>query len=297
MKPEADMKKIAKEEKDPGAVEEKISPVRMITFLIVSVLWVIPIVITFYNSFKQSGKVSSDIFSLPTGDSFVFFENYGKALTFGNYPFFLSFVYSLFISVVSTALILLCCSMAAWYIVRVGSLFSKIFYILCLLSLAVPFQMVMFSLSSNASRFGLDTPLTIPLVYLGYGAGMAVFMFAGFIKSLPYEIEEAAMIDGCGPVRMFFLVVFPMLRPVIISVGILELMWIWNDYLLPYLVLDLTKYRTIPIHVQYLKGSYGSVDMGASLAVIVMSLVPMMIVYILCQKHIVKGIAAGAVKG
>ena len=297
MKPEADMKKIAKEEKDPGAVEEKISPVRMITFLIVSVLWVIPIVITFYNSFKQSGKVSSDIFSLPSGDSFVFFENYGKALTFGNYPFFLSFVYSLFISVVSTALILLCCSMAAWYIVRVGSLFSKIFYILCLLSLAVPFQMVMFSLSSNASRFGLDTPLTIPLVYLGYGAGMAVFMFAGFIKSLPYEIEEAAMIDGCGPVRMFFLVVFPMLRPVIISVGILELMWIWNDYLLPYLVLDLTKYRTIPIHVQYLKGSYGSVDMGASLAVIVMSLVPMMIVYILCQKHIVKGIAAGAVKG
>ncbi len=297
MKTKTKINTIPKEKKDIDITEVKVSKARILSFSLISLLWIMPIMITVYNSFKQSSKVSSDIFSLPVGDSFVFLENYGKALTFGNYPFFLSFAYTLFISIVSTALILLCCSMAAWYIVRVGSLFSKIFYGMCLFSLAVPFQMVMFTVSSNSSRFGLDTPFTIPLVYLGYGAGMAIFMFAGFIKSLPYEIEEAAMIDGCGPIRMFFLVVFPMLRPVTISVGILELMWIWNDYLLPYLVLDLTKYRTIPIHVQYLKGSYGSVDMGASLAVIVMSLVPMMIVYILCQKHIVKGIAAGAVKG
>lgn len=297
MKSKADTNIVSSEKKMPDVTYVKVSAVKILAFSFISLLWVVPIVITFYNSFKQSGKVSSDIFSLPFGDSFVFFENYGKALTFGNYPIFLSFAYSLFISIVSTALILLCCSMAAWYIVRVGSVFSKAFYGICLFSLAVPFQMVMFTLSSNASRFGLDTPFTIPLVYLGYGTGMAVFMFAGFIKGLPLEIEEAAMIDGCGPIRMFFLVVFPMLRPVTISVGILELMWIWNDYLLPYLVLDLTRYRTIPIHVQYLKGSYGSVDMGASLAVIMMSLVPVMIVYILCQKHIVKGIAAGAVKG
>jgi raffinose/stachyose/melibiose transport system permease protein len=297
MKAETNINNTVREKEDNVAAEVKVSPARILSFSFISVLWVMPVVISIYNSFKQSGKVSSDIFSLPSGESFVFLENYGKALTFGNYPFFLSFIYTLFISVVSTALILLCCSMAAWYIVRVGSLFSKVFYGMCLFSLAVPFQMVMFTLSSNASRFGLDTPFTIPLVYLGYGAGMAIFMFVGFIKSLPYEIEEAAMIDGCGPIKMYFLVVFPMLRPVTISVGILELMWIWNDYLLPYLVLDLTKYRTIPIHVQYLKGSYGSVDMGASLAVIVMSLVPMMIVYILCQKHIIKGIAAGAVKG
>ncbi len=270
---------------------------RTIVFIFVALLWIVPIVIALLNSFKQSGEVSTNVFSLPLGDSFAGFENYTKALTFGNYPFAKSFGYSVFISIVSTALILICCSTAAWYIVRVGSFFSKVFYGACLLSLAVPFQMVMFTLSSNASRFGLDTPYTIPFVYLGYGAGMAVFMFTGFIRSLPYEIEEAAVIDGCGPVRMFFTVVFPMLRPVTISVGILELMWIWNDYLLPYLVLDITKYRTIPIHVQYLKGSYGTVDLGASLAVIVMSLIPMVVTYILSQKYIVKGIASGAVKG
>lgn len=270
---------------------------RIITFIVVSLIWIVPMIIAVMNSFKNSGEVSANLFTLPFGKSFAGLDNYKKALTFGNYPFMKSFGYSVFISVVSTALILLCCSMAAWYIVRVGSIFSKILYGICLFSLAVPFQMVMFTLASDASRLGMDTPYTIPFVYLGYGAGMAIFMFAGFIRGLPYEIEEAALIDGCGPIRMFFMVVFPMLQPVTISVGILELMWIWNDYLLPYLVLDITKYRTVPIHVQYLKGSYGSVDMGASLAVIVMSLIPMVVVYILCQKYIVKGIAAGAVKG
>ncbi|MBQ4225100.1 MAG: carbohydrate ABC transporter permease [Oscillospiraceae bacterium] len=266
-------------------------------FSVFSLIWIIPVVIALLNSFKSNDAISRSIFSLPGADSFVLFDNYRTALTFGNYPFLRSFGYSVLISSVSTALIIVCCSMAAWYIVRVASVFSKIYYYLCLFSLAVPFQMLMFTLSSTAYRLGLDKPWTIPAVYLGYGAGMAVFMFTGFVRGLPYDIEEAAIIDGCGPVRTFFSVVFPMMSPIAISVGILQLMWIWNDYLLPYLVLDITEYRTIPIHIQYLKGSYGSVDLGASLAVIVMSLIPIMVIYILCQKYIVKGIAAGAVKG
>lgn len=270
---------------------------RTIVFAILSFIWIIPIIIVLINSFKTNDMINRGIFSLPAQDGFSAGENYKNALTFGNYPFLKSFGYSVLISSVSTALIIICCSMAAWYIIRVNSIFSKIFYYLCLFSLAVPFQMVMFTLSSTAYKLGLDKPWTIPAVYLGYGAGMSIFMFSGFIRGLPYEIEEAAVIDGCGPVRTFFCVVFPMMSPIAISVGILQLMWIWNDYLLPYLVLDITEYRTIPIHVQYLKGSYGSVDLGASLAVIIMSLIPIMIIYIFCQKYIVKGIAAGAVKG
>ena len=270
---------------------------RKIVFILFSLLWVMPIVLSVLNSFKKSGAINTEIFSIPTGDSLAGLENYKTALTFGNYPFGQAFLYSVLISVVSTLLIIICCSMAAWYIVRVDNWFTKLFYGLCLFSLAVPFQMVMFPLSSDASMFGMDTPFTIPFVYLGYGAGMAIFLFTGFIRSLPYEVEEASVIDGCNTIQRYFKVVFPMLLPVTISVGILEFMWIWNDYLLPYLVLDMTKYRTIPIQVQYLKGSYGSVDLGASLAVIVMSLVPILIIYMLCQKYIVKGIAAGAVKG
>ena len=212
----------------------------------------------------------------------------------------------------STALILLCTSMAAWYISRVGSLVSKIVYYLCVFSMVVPFQMVMFTLSRTAeqvklpyfsltsmafAKIGLNTPWTIPIVYLGFGAGLAVFMFSGFVKTIPLEIEEAAAIDGCGPVRTFFLVVLPMLKPTFISVGVLEIMWVWNDFLLPYLVLDLNKYRTIPIVIQYLKGSYGQVDMGATMALILLSIVPVIIFYLCCQKHIIKGVAAGAVKG
>ena len=177
------------------------------------------------------------------------------------------------------------------------STIANIFYYLCLFSMIVPFQMVMFTLTFTADTLKLNTPWTIPIVYLGFGAGLAIFMFTGFIKSLPLEIEEAAAIDGCGPVRTFFSVVLPMLKPTLISVGILELMWVWNDYLLPYLVLDRTKYMTIPILVQYLKGSYGTVDLGATMAVIMLSILPIIIVYLFCQKYIIKGVAAGAVKG
>ena len=194
-------------------------------------------------------------------------------------------------------MILICTSMAAWYIARVDSMVCKIVYYLFVFSMVVPFQMVMFTLSNTADSLGLNTPWTIPVIYLGFGAGMAVFMFTGFIKGLPLEIEEAAAIDGCGPIRTFFIVIIPMLKPTLISVGILEIMWIWNDYLLPYLVLDLDQYRTIPIHIQYLQGSYGSVDLGAIMALIILSIIPVIFFYLTCQKHIIKGVAAGAVKG
>ena len=187
--------------------------------------------------------------------------------------------------------------MAAWYIARVDSIVCMIVYYLFVFSMVVPFQMVMFTLSNTADSLGLNTPWTIPVIYLGFGAGMAVFMFTGFIKGLPLEIEEAAAIDGCGPIRTFFIVIVPMLKPTLISVGILEIMWIWNDYLLPYLVLDLDRYRTIPIHIQYLQGSYGSVDLGAIMALIILSIIPVILFYLTCQKHIIKGVAAGAVKG
>ena len=266
-------------------------------FVVLCLVWLIPIFEVLINSFKANAYVNLDPFALPSSESFVGFANYIKGMTFGNYPFLKSVSYSLFITVVSVALILLFCSMSAWYIGRVNSLGSRIFYYLCLFSMIVPFQMVMFTLTFTADKLKLNTPFTIPIVYLGFGAGLAIFMFLGFVKGLPKEIEEAAAIDGCGPLRTFFLVVLPMLKPTMISVGILELMWVWNDYLLPYLVLDRTKYMTIPIHVQYLKGSYGSVDLGATMAVIMLSIIPIILVYIFCQKHIIKGVAAGAVKG
>ena len=266
-------------------------------FVVLCLVWLIPIFEVLINSFKANAYVNLDPFALPSSESFVGFTNYIKGMTFGNYPFLKSVSYSLFITVVSVALILLFCSMSAWYIARVNSLGSRIFYYLCLFSMIVPFQMVMFTLTFTADKLKLNTPFTSPIVYLGFGAGLAIFMFLGFVKGLPKEIEEAAAIDGCGPLRTFFLVVLPMLKPTMISVGILELMWVWNDYLLPYLVLDRTKYMTIPIHVQYLKGSYGSVDLGATMAVIMLSIIPIILVYIFCQKHIIKGVAAGAVKG
>ena len=266
-------------------------------FVVLCLAWLIPIFAVLINSFKANAYVNLDPFALPSSESFVGFTNYIKGMTFGNYPFLKSVSYSLFITVVSVALILLFCSMSAWYIARVNSLGSRIFYYLCLFSMIVPFQMVMFTLTFTADKLKLNTPFTIPIVYLGFGAGLAIFMFLGFVKGLPKEIEEAAAIDGCGPLRTFFLVVLPMLKPTMISVGILELMWVWNDYLLPYLVLDRTKFMTIPIHVQYLKGSYGSVDLGATMAVIMLSIIPIILVYIFCQKHIIKGVAAGAVKG
>ena len=266
-------------------------------FAALCLVWVIPVFEVLINSFKGNTFVSLEPFAMPNAESFAGFDNYVKGMTFGNYPFMKSVLYSLFITVVSVALILLFCSMAAWYIARVKSVFAKVFYYLCLFSMIVPFQMVMFTLTFTADKLNLNTPYTIPIIYLGFGAGLAIFMFIGFIKSLPIEIEEAAAIDGCGPVKTFFRVVLPMLKPTLISVGILELMWVWNDYLLPYLVLDRTKYMTIPIHVQYLKGSYGAVDLGATMAVIMLSIIPIIIVYLFCQKHIIKGVAAGAVKG
>ncbi|MDO4312707.1 MAG: carbohydrate ABC transporter permease [Eubacteriales bacterium] len=266
-------------------------------FSIFSIIYLIPIFEVLINSFKANAYVNTETFALPNSESFVGWANYMKGMTFGNYPFMKSVFFSLFITVVSTALILLCTSMAAWYIVRVNSLFSKIMYYLCVFSMIIPFQMVMFTLSSTADRLRLNTPWTIPIVYLGFGAGLAVFMFTGFIKGIPLEIEEAAAIDGCGALTTYFKVVFPMLKSILISVGVLEVMWIWNDYLLPYLVLDRTEYMTIPIHVQYLKGSYGTVDLGATMAIIMISIIPVIIVYLFCQKHIMKGVAAGAVKG
>ena len=266
-------------------------------FVVLCLIWVMPIFEVVINSFKQNTFVSLEPFALPNEESFAGFANYIKGMTFGNYPFLKSVGYSLFITVTSVLLILLFCSMSAWYIARVDNRFSRFFYYLCLFSMIVPFQMVMFTLTFTADKLDLNTPYTIPVVYLGFGAGLAIFMFVGFIKGLPLEIEEAAAIDGCGPLRTFFCVVLPMLKPTMISVGILELMWVWNDYLLPYLVLDRTKYMTIPIHVQYLKGSYGAVDLGATMAVIMLSIIPIIIVYLFCQKHIIKGVAAGAVKG
>ena len=273
------------------------SKILTLVFIALSLFWVFPIYEVVINSLKTNDSIKLDPFSLPAVENFAGFANYIKGMTFGNYPFLKSVGYSLFITVVSVFLILLCCSMSAWYIARVQSKGAKLFYYLCLFSMIVPFQMVMFTLTSTADSLHLDTPWTIPIVYLGFGAGLAIFMFVGFVKGLPLEIEEAASIDGCGPVRTFFLVVLPMLKPTLISVGILELMWVWNDYLLPYLVLDITDYRTIPIHVQYLKGSYGTIDLGATMAIIMMAVMPIIIVYLLCEKHIIKGVAAGAVKG
>ena len=276
---------------------ERSKTVMTVAFAVICVIYVLPILIVLMNSFKTNAAVNTETFALPNSDTFVGFQNYVKGMTFGNYPFVKAVFYSLFITLVSSALILLCTSMAAWYVSRVGSLVSKIVYYLCVFSMVVPFQMVMFPLSRTANKLHLDTPWTIPIVYLGFGAGLAVFMFSGFVKSIPLEIEEAAVIDGCGPLRTFFLVVLPMMKPTFISVGVLEIMWVWNDFLLPYLVLDRTKYMTIPIVIQHLKGSYGQVDMGATMALILLSILPVIIFYLLCQKHIIKGVAAGAVKG
>ena len=264
---------------------------------VICVIYVLPVLTVVINSFKLNTYVKTDTFALPNAESFAGWANFIKGLTFGNYPFLKSAGYSLFITIVSTALILLCTSMAAWYIARVDSKFCRMVYYLCVFSMVVPFQMVMFTLSKTADTLKLNTPWTIPIIYLGFGAGLAIFMFVGFVKSIPLEIEEAAAIDGCGPLRTYFSVVLPMLRPTMISVGILEIMWVWNDYLLPYLVLDRTKYMTIPIHIQYLKGSYGTVDLGATMALILLSIIPVIVFYLLCQKYIIKGVAAGAVKG
>ena len=268
-----------------------------IVMTVISIIYVLPVVSVLVNSFKLNTFVKTDTFAFPNAESFAGFENFIKGMTFGNYPFYKSVLYSVVITLASTALILLFCSMAAWFIARRNSLICKIVYFLCVFSMVVPFQMVMYPLSKTADKLHLNTPWTIPVIYLGFGAGLAIFMFVGFVKSIPLSIEEAATMDGCGPVRTFFQVILPMLSPTLISVGILEIMWVWNDYLLPYLVLDINDFRTIPIHIQYLKGSYGTVDLGATMALILLSIIPVIIFYLSCQKHIIKGVAAGAVKG
>lgn len=268
-----------------------------VLFAVIAILYVMPIVIVLINSFKSNTGINTQTFTLPNAETFMGFDNYIKGVTFGNYNFWKCVEYSFTITILSTALIILCTSMAAWYISRVNSRFCKLMYYVCVFSMVVPFQMVMFTLAKTADTLKLNTPWTIPVIYLGFGAGLAVFMFCGFMRSVPVEIEEAAMIDGCNPLQTFFRIVFPILKPTLISVGILETMWVWNDYLLPYLVLDRKKYMTIPILIQYFQGSFGRIEMGPMMACIIMTVLPVIIVYLACQKHIIKGVVAGAVKG
>jgi len=273
------------------------SMVLTIFFVVFSIAWLYPVVLVLINSFRTNGAINTDVFGMPTAETFMGLKNYINGATVGNYPFLSAVLYSVIITVLSTFLILLFTAMTAWYIARVDSPFARFFYMLCVFSMIVPFQMVMYPLVSITDTTRLNTPWTIPVVYLGFGAGLAIFMFVGFIKGLPLEVEEAAAIDGCGPVRTYFSVVLPMLKPTMISVGILELMWVWNDYLLPYLVLDRTSYATIPIYIQMLQGDRGHVDLGATMAIILLAILPVIIAYMFCQKHIIKGVAAGAVKG
>ncbi len=268
-----------------------------VVLAILSIAWVYPIVMILFNSLKKENAISTDsAFELPLGDAWAGLENFQDAIL--NQGFLTALWYSIVITLSSVVLILVCCSMCAWFITRVKAWYAKALYFLFVFSMVVPFQMVMFTLSSTANKLHLDNPYTICIIYLGFGAGLAVFMFCGFMKSVPIEVEEAAMIDGCGPVRTFFCVVLPILKPTLISVGILETMWLWNDYLLPYLVMDRTKgYMTIPILIQYFRGSYGRVEMGPMMASIMLNIIPIIIVYLVCQKHIIKGVAAGAVKG
>ena len=277
------------------AKKKWLSRIGMIAFSIIGILYISPILIVLFNSFKQKNFISLEPFKLPTKETWFGIGNYLSAIN--EYGFLEAVGWTVFITVASVLAILICTSMCAWYITRVKGKFSKFLYTVCVFSMVVPFQMVMFTLALVSDRLGLNTPWGIVIIYLGFGAGLAVFMFCGFVKSIPLEIEEAAMMDGCSPLRTFFKIVLPIMKPTYISVGILQTMWIWNDYLLPYLVLDRKYYRTIPIHIQYLKGSYGTVDLGATMAIIMLSIIPIIVVYLFCQKHIIKGVAAGAVKG
>lgn len=278
-------------------------------FSVLGIAWILPIVVVVLNSFKRKAFIFRNPFGISAASIFDGFDrwkqgigrvmcgtlNYTNGLKQTN--FWSCFGYSLFITVGAVAAILLCCSMCAWYITRVKTKVTKTIYLLCLFSMIVPFQMVMFTLSKFANILHLSNPLGIIVVYLGFGAGLAVFMFSGFIRSVSIEIEEASTIDGCSPIQTFFLVVFPILKPTTVTIAILEAMWVWNDYLMPSLVLNVNKYRTIPIAVQYLKQSHGQLDWGAMMAVLVLAIVPIVIFYIACQKYIIEGVVAGAVKG
>ena len=263
---------------------------------LLSLLWIYPIVLILLNSLKVEGSfTTSTVFKLPTAETFVGLKNYIYGIA--EMDFLSSLWYSFIITISSVALILLCCSMCAWYITRVQGVLSKGMYYLCVFSMIVPFQMVMFTLAKTADTLKLNNPYNICIIYLGFGAGLAVFMFTGFVKSMPIAIEEAAMIDGCNPLQIFFKVVCPILKPTMISTAILETMWVWNDYLLPTLVLDIKQYRTIPMAIQYFRGSYGKVEMAPMMACIMITVIPVIVLYLACQKYIIDGVVAGAVKG
>lgn len=265
-----------------------------IVLFFLALLFLAPIFLIAINSFKGKLYISEDLFSLPNAQTFVGFENYIRGIE--TVDFWQAFAYSIFITVFSVGTIVLLTSMTAWFIVRVKNKFTTSLYYLFVFSMIVPFQMVMFTLTWFSNQLHLDNPLGIIFVYLGFGSGLSVFVFTGFIKSVPKEIEEAAIIDGCGPIRTFFLVVLPILKPTVITVAILNAMWIWNDYLLPYLLLG-TEYKTIPVAIQYLQGSYGNTDYGALMALLVLAIIPVVIFYLSSQKHIIKSISSGAVKG
>ena len=266
-----------------------------VLFTVISLLYVYPIVLVFINSFKKKAYISKEPFSLPTDKMFVGLENYIRGIE--QTDLIKAFGWSVFITVFSVAAIILFCSMCAWYISRVNTKVTKAIYVLCLFAMVVPFQMEMYTLSKIANMLHMGNPWGIIVIYLGFGAGLSVFMFTGFMKSIPLEIEEAAMIDGCTPLQTYFRVVMPISKPTCVTVAILQAMWIWNDYLLPSLVLDQRKYKTVPMAVQYLKGGYGSVDMGAMMGTLVLAIVPIIIFYLFCQKYIIEGVVAGAVKG
>lgn len=273
-----------------------INKILAVFFTVLSLAWIYPMVMILMNSFKEETTITtSTAFDFVTSENSAGFANYIAALE--KQGFLAAFGYSLVITITSVALILVCCSMCAWFIVRVKNRISNMLYYLFVFSMVVPFQMLMFTLSNMANTLGFNTPFNICFIYLGFGAGLAVFMFAGFVKTIPLEIEEAATIDGCNPLQTFFHVVLPIMKPTYISVGILETMWVWNDYLLPYLVLDRTKYQTIPILIQYFRGGYGKVEMGPMFACIMMVIIPIVIMYLLCQRYIVNGVISGAVKG
>ena len=290
------MAKKVKENNEVSAVRRsKHGGVLTVFFSLLTVFYLYPIFLVLINSFKKKGFITKNAFALPDERSFTGLSNFIRGIEKTN--FFQAFGYSVLITVGSVAVIILCTSMCAWYITRVHTKVTKTIYVLCLFSMIVPFQMVMFTLSKFANLLHLSNPLGIIVVYLGFGAGLAVFMFTGFVKGISLEIEEAAMIDGCTPLQTFFKVVFPILKPTTVTVAILEAMWVWNDYLLPSLVLNINKYKTIPIAIQFLKQSHGQIDWGAMMAVLVLAILPIIIFYIACQKYIIEGVLAGAVKG
>ena len=278
------------------AKERRINSVLSVVLTIVCILWMYPVFMILMNSLKTERAITTThAFELPTVETFVGLKNYIYGIT--EMDFLSSLWYSFIITISSVALILLCCSMCAWYITRVQGVLSKGMYYLCVFSMIVPFQMVMFTLAKTADTLKLNNPYNICIIYLGFGAGLAVFMFTGFVKSMPIAIEEAAMIDGCNPLQIFFKVVCPILKPTMISTAILETMWVWNDYLLPTLVLDIKQFRTIPMAIQYFRGSYGKVEMAPMMACIMITVIPVIVLYLACQKYIIDGVVAGAVKG